>query len=176
MPTPNQPSLRRPTGAALAVTALALSGLLAACGLGSGADHPKRIPFGRSPGGTSPADTATGTGTGTAANTGTAAGTSTSTGGTALPTFTLGLPAGIPSGRPSATHVTPSSSPSPCPEHRPARAKICMSFHMVYPTIDPAAPCVDLDFGVYRGKSFICLVGAWTEVPFFPSTSARPAG
>ncbi|MFF7155129.1 hypothetical protein [Streptomyces sp. NPDC008139] len=160
-PRPTRPRpAHRAAGAGLAVAVLALAGALAGCGGGAGPsqDQPK-LPFGWSPSGPSRTPPTWAETTGAAATRGTGSPSAGST-------FALTAPPA----RAGATAVTPSVSGNartcPTPGH-PYR--VCGHYKLVWPTVDPSAPCVDSDQGVHGGKTYVCVYGYWVELPKVPA-------
>jgi hypothetical protein len=76
-------------------------------------------------------------------------------------------PAATLTARPTATTVSPSFSSEvhPCPTPKSKKANLCFSGRVVYPTINPAAHCVDEDIGVHGGRTYACVMGDWFELP-----------
>jgi hypothetical protein len=168
---PSRPR-HRSAGAALAVTVLALTGALAGCGGASTPHDTPKAPFGRSPNGPSDTPSAWPDATGTArTGKGPAGipGTSGAASPSAAPTFALT----DPPRRPGATPVTPSVSGDmhKCPTRKEPH-RWCGSFHPVYPTVDPSAPCVDGDIGRRAGRTYLCAYGSWAEISGLPTPTA----
>ncbi|WP_188282649.1 hypothetical protein [Streptomyces sp. CBMA29] len=157
-PIRSRPS-RRAAGAVLA-----LAGALAGCGGGAGpSQDPPKPPFGWSPSGPSQTPPTWGETTGAAATRGTGSPSAGST-------FALTAPPE----RAGATPVTPSASGSVSTCPTPGQPyRLCGRYQLVWPTIDPSAPCVDRDQGVHAGATYACVHGYWVELPKVP-TPATP--
>lgn len=76
--------------------------------------------------------------------------------------------------RPTATTVSPSFSSEvhTCATPRAKAANLCLTGRVVYPTINPAKPCVDEDIGVRGGRTYACVMGEWVELP--ASVTTKP--